>query len=279
MPSQEAEMREIMAFCMWALIAGCMSEADPMAPVARFELDSFVMAPGTQGLKCQTFVNTTGQPMEVSRWEAQITRGGHHVLLFLVPDGEATPLQDCAGIDGAYPILFQSQDWGAQSLVYPEGVAALVPEGAALRVQVHYLNSTDAEVEVANAIELTLAEPGSVRAHVGALRFENLDIHLPPHRETSISRTCAVTEDIELVWLTSHTHDHGVGFRASVDTEIVYDSPGASDPLVAVFDPVRFVPAGSEIEFTCRYDNEGDEEISFGLSLVDVAMCVILVSS
>lgn len=268
--------RAACALVVSAVISGCSDDTEPAPEVASLRMDPFVVEPGSQGLTCQTFANPFGRDVEVGAWSAAIARGGHHVLLFQVEDGEPGPAGECGANAGVDPILFQSQHAGTEELAYPEGVAVFLAADAKLMMQTHYLNAGAEPVTVDNSVELTAAAPGTVEAHVGSLLLQTFDIHVPPHDTATTSQSCTVGGDVALVWLTSHTHSHGVEFEAAIDDTRVYDSKTPGDPVVTLFEPPRAVSRGSSLRFDCTYANQGDVEVGFGPSLVDDEMCVLV---
>jgi hypothetical protein len=263
------------AFLFVIALSGCSSE-ESGAETASIRMDAFVAEAGAQGLMCQTFANPFGREVDVSAWTGRITRGGHHVLLFQVDDGEPGAAADCSGAANAYPVLFQSQNAATAELRYPEGVAAHLAADAKLLMQVHYLNAENEAITVDNAIELTAALPGAVDAHVASLMLQTFDIHVPPHETATATQMCTVNADVDVVWLTSHMHSHGIEFEAAFDDAAVYDSTSWEDPVVSIFEPLRAVDRGTALSFGCTYQNQSDTEVGFGASLVDDEMCVLV---
>jgi len=249
---------------------------EAMPRTARLELASFEVGPGEQGLVCQTFANPFGEDVDVVRWTAELTNAGHHALVFAVPDGVEQPLAPCAGSDFTYPIVFQGQAAGEQSMRYPQGVAAKLPASTALHVQIHYLNPSSETVRVENAVELEAAPPGDDLAHVAPLRFENIDIAVPPGGEATVSRTCEIPTAAEIVWVVSHMHAHGTHAQIAMGDVQLYASDTWVDPPTHVFDPPRAVPAGTELTFSCSYLNTSTSTVTFGPSLETDEMCVMV---
>jgi hypothetical protein len=266
-----------------AALAGCSAGSststsddgdDPRA--LRLEFDSFVAPSGKEGLKCQSFANPSGEPIDVVLWTAELDQTGHHMLAFLVDGGEDTPLHDCAGVDNASSLVFQSQTSGISTLEYPAGTAVRIGAEQTLQVQIHWLNTSSDPVEVHNALELQLAAPGTVGRELGELHFDNFDIHVPIGEEMTTTQSCTIDRDIDLVWMTSHMHGRGIGFEARVGDDLVYQTEHWDDPPTGVWSPLVHVNAGDEISFSCSYRNNTDHELEFGPSLEHDEMCVLV---
>jgi len=260
-------------------IAGCGDEpttADTKRTL-RLELDDFTVPPGGEGLVCQTFASALGAQVEVTAWTSTLSRGGHHMLVFPAPGAKDAPLAPCGGNDGQNAPIFQGQKTGVQTLTYPEGVAALIAEDTGLIVQIHYANPSADPITVHNAVELTLADPGVSYTHLAPLQFDNFDISVPPGGvPTIVSKTCTIADDIDIVWLVSHSHSHAIAVAAKVGDAPLYETSSPQEPPMEVFEPPRRVKKGEAITYGCTYVNGSAQEIGWGTSLEKDEMCVMV---
>jgi hypothetical protein len=171
-------------------------------------------------------------------------------------------------------MVFQAQKSGGSDLRYPAGAGARLEAKQGLLIQIHYLNPTDVELPVATTIELERAEPESVKDHVHPLFFGNMAINVPPAAPpTTVSKTCTLAGDVELVMLTGHLHSHGLDFRATRGSADLYQTSDWHQPPMLVFDPPLALSAAEKITFSCTYASEPDRVLTFGDSMERDEMC------
>ena len=238
-------------------------------------LDSFVVAPGEERYACQDFANPfDGASAAIHGFASHLTPGSHHLLLFYKASAADAPLADCSGSE------FAAGPYGSQrpddSLVYPDGVAAVVAPSDGFRVQAHYLNATTAPLEVRVTVTLSRIDEAAVRDRAAVLFFSNSAIDVPPGQSGVVAqKTCTLPFDVELVQATGHMHSHGRAFSATAAGHTLFSSTVYSDVTPALFDPPLALPAGTAVTFGCTYDNsDGTTPLEFGDSARTDEMCI-----
>ncbi|MDP6934647.1 MAG: hypothetical protein QGG40_17125, partial [Myxococcota bacterium] len=88
---------------------------------------------------------------------------------------------------------------------------------------------------------------------------------------------CLMNEDVDVLFLASHTHQLGVEFTiAPYDGETVgevfYRNTDWHDPMIVQYETPMPVAAGTGFEYTCTWQNDSAEEINYGLTSLD-EMC------
>jgi hypothetical protein len=244
-----------------------------MANSLRIAVTPFVVPAGAQGLNCQTIANPFGGAVDVIGWSTDLGEGGHHLHVYQTDAATDVAPHDCTQ-NLRDNLVFQSQAIGTSSMVYPSGISAHFDPGQGVTVRVHYLNLTDHDITVAPILEARLATPETTSTRVAPLRFDNTNILIPPHStSTTVTKTCHVLRDIDLVWLTSHAHTHITDFRATLGGETLFTSHTFAEPITTVYDPPRAIAAGQAITFSCTYANTTDSPITFGDRLESDEMC------
>jgi hypothetical protein len=262
--------RTILLACLAAVAC---DTADSGADTVTLALDPFVVQPGEEGLRCQTFANPVGGDAAIRAFAADLDRGGHHLLVWRQDGATDTPLGPCGQDPGYENLLFQSQRAGNARVELPPDAVASIPSSAGLYVQIHYLNSGSEPVTIANRLSLELAGDGEAAA-LSALFFDNLSIRVPAGSTgTVIEKSCPIDRDADLVWVSSHMHSHGLDFTIRSGDELIYRTDTADGPPMQVFDPPVHLARGSEVTYACTYRGEPDRDITFGPSLADDAMC------
>jgi hypothetical protein len=265
---------------MAALCAACGKPPAPPAPVmpaeqtATLTMASFTVPPGGEATKCQWFTNPTGADLEVHEFESHMSKGAHHLLLTTELTPKDAPLADCEGGAGGDALVIYGSQQADYRRPLPAGVVVEAPNDKGLRLQIHYLNATTSPVDVSAEVVMHLAEPESITAHAGVLFFANQEFTVPATPEsTTITKTCTMPIDLNVVTATSHMHRHGVEFFAFSEGTMVYDSDTWEEPATRSFDPPLALAAGNQITFSCTYKNDTGAEIAFGPSAATDEMC------
>jgi hypothetical protein len=229
---------------------------------------------GADSYHCQNFKNPFGgMDVEVASFESHMTTGSHHALLFFQPGGQNGPIEDCSGLEFfATPYSTQRPDFQVN---YPDGVAALIPASQGLRINAHYVNTTNADTTATVTMILHLAKPGTVHDHAGTLFFSNVSLNIPPAGVSTQSASCMISPAINLLVAQSHMHHHGIGFVATSGSgQMLFQSNSWSDPPAGRFQPPIALPANTAIHWSCTYDNETGAAIHFGESAITDEMCI-----
>jgi hypothetical protein len=237
-------------------------------------LQSFAVEPGGEAYRCQNFANPFGgQPVDVDRFEAHMTEGAHHMIVFFVDDIADGDLETCSGSE------FHPNVFGAQTpdgvIQMPPGIGVAMPPKSGLRLQLHFINESDHAVTAGVTTRFHVAAPGTIQNHAGQLLLSNEDITVPPSVPTDVTKTCTLPQDISLLGASAHIHRHAVDFVASAGDQLIYHTTGWSDLSPAVFSPPLQLVAGTGITFTCSYVNDGTSTLTFGESAITDEMCIL----
>ena len=211
---------------------------------------------------------------------------GHHVVMLGTnfttsehPDGE---MIDCTGendidmlraeplfIQGAYDDRYPS----AASL--PEGMAIKLAHGARYILQSHHINTTGTPILVQDAINLILTPAEEVDTWAATYAHSSINISIAPGESKTLTITCEFEEELSLLNLMGHMHEHGTAF--SVDAVIdgassqLYDVPDwlpefrdDGDLILLDFgdEPLQVQP-GDTFTTTCSWHNSTDHTLQF----------------
>jgi hypothetical protein len=170
-----------------------------------------------------------------------------------------------------------------ERLELPAGVAFGVNAQQLVRLEVHFVNYTDANVDVEASATFETLDPVLFEHEADFLFTGNPDIDLPPG-PSSLGPTWfplpAELADVKVFGMTGHTHQWGtnvqVEFRQVKDGAgtMIYDYDGWDweEPPVARFDPALELPTGAGFRFTCNWQNDSGGRVGFGESAED-EMC------
>jgi hypothetical protein len=234
--------------------------------------------------RTQCVVKNLGNPTEINvgRFDNHISSSSHHLIVYRSTDPEAPEPFDCEPFldtldpsKGSPVMITQKHD---DFLQMPPGIAYTMPANQNMRLELHYINSTQATVDVEATTTVTVLPDGTVEQHADLLFVGTLDISLPPKTTTSIGPVffplASDVGDPNFFAITGHTHAYGknvtVDSVANADDpgQSVYDIPGWSwsEPETFVHDPPFKVPQGGGFRFQCDYENTSNSTITFGES-------------
>ena len=246
------------------------------------------MEPYTEAWLCSVYPAPYDQVSPVNWIEYQVTPGLHHMTIatpslfqsLLEPgvyDCESL-LEEQMGPESNYTMAFglgSGEPEGEMHL--PEGVVANLPAGIDIIHEIHYLNTTDTAVDVSTYVNAYTIPSSEVQDGIwgGQVRDEN--ILIPAGGTATEWSRCVMNEDVEVLFLASHTHELGTQFTVRTfdgenTGEIVLENDDWHDPKITQYDPPLVVPAGSGFEWTCEFTNPNEHDVSYGTSATD-EMC------
>ncbi|MET0596020.1 MAG: hypothetical protein ABW133_25185, partial [Polyangiaceae bacterium] len=167
-------------------------------------------------------------------------------------------------------------------LNFPKGVAYAMPAGQMVRVELHFLNTTTAPLDVTGTVHITDATAGTITDHANLMFYGNLRINIPAQSMATVGPTFRkfAAAAPKIFGLTGHTHQRGT----SVSIDLATGATGASsnvwmntdwaEPPMTIFDPPIVPTAGQGFRYTCTYNNPTNSPITFGEG-VNQEMCFL----
>lgn len=264
----------------------------PPAPEEGFQVSIHATAPpGSEIWKCEVIPFLPGDDDDlfafVSSVQSRQNANVHHAdLMTLFYTGLAlTPGQyDCADLYAEHTELMEEGVivYGAQlpdaRIDLPEGVAAAVPRDSGYMLEVHYVNASTQAVDVATYINAYTMPAADVVDTIAGDANRDFDIVIPPHAVDHVEWTrCVFTADVDLLFLSSHTHALAKHFELRAFDgvhvgDVVYANDDWHSPQILALDPPVHMPAGTGFEYACLYDNPSDVEVNWGF-LAEDEMC------
>jgi len=184
----------------------------------------------------------------------------HHVLVFVQDGGDddEEPGDDASTERGGFWGVYVP---GNSTLVYPEGFAKRIPQGAKLKFQMHYTPNGTATTDQSRIGLIWAKEPPKHEVRVAGI--VNARISIPPgpdnHREEA---TLQLPMDATIMAFLPHMHLRGKACKYEVSrsdgkTTTLLDIPRYDfnwQLLYRYFEPLS-LKAGESIRFTAWYDN------------------------
>jgi hypothetical protein len=237
-------------------------------------METILVPPGGELYKCQDFVNPFGKDIAILHSKSVMSLGSHHFAAFRMEGLTTAALTDCpAGGFEAHEFVHASQT-PEQETSYPEGVGRFLPASDGLRLQVHYLNTSQDPLSVQATFSMDYVDADRIEQKAGGVFLNNLGLKVPPGKSTQ-TKSWTLTDDIQLLTAVSHMHRHAVDFVSTIDDgRQLFESKDWDGPKVADFSPPLALTAGTTITWSCSFENDTGDTLTFGESASKNEMCI-----
>ncbi len=291
-------MRLLVPMIAIATACGGDGDATPDAPQLtgdKYELlfGPVTVQPGQENTQCIQARLSNTAPIKVHNMHNVLMTGSHHLIVYrddTTLDESSQPF-NCEPFTGALnpsgmvaPIMITQRSDDA--LYMPEGVAYTLAANQMMRVEMHYINTTEAPIEVSAVVELYAAPEGTIREEANILFIGSPDIDIAPNAMATLeqvftpSRAQLDLTEAKFFAITGHTHKLGTRMTVDLDpagggarTSIYAPDPFLwSEPETVTHAPEFKVPDNAGFRFTCDYVNTTGQRIGFGESAND-EMC------
>lgn len=229
----------------------------------------------------------TTEDQFISRFEISYRPGSHHFILYHYDENDREPTPGVfrdvreqngrVNIRNAFDVgrLFPFQYYvGSQqpytNYSFPAGVALKLPRGKGFDLNSHSVNRSGETRDGEVYVNLHTVEEDDI-IHVAQYgSFNNTDIYLPPHQQTTISRVFEFEETSHVLQMWAHAHEHMTEFivehvGGEKDGELIYWSNDWEHPPGLEFNEPLTFEVGDRVRLKTTYVNDTDDEIEFGL--------------
>ncbi len=255
----------------------CFAPPEDAARDRRLYTPVITIPPRSEQLICSYLSAPIDAPMWVNKTVGQQMTGGHHAAVFLAVSPSDEPPHECRDDEMSnFRFAAGAGGGGGQDTDLPDGVALKIEPGQQFVIQSHYINSTDAPMEVMDAVDLVEVDEGQVRERVDPFAIIYSELDIPAGAEGfEVRKLCRLEEPINIYMLLGHTHDAGVLFEfihhaGGLDADLprtlyrAIDGPLLRDnPEIKYFDPPIPFAADDVLEVVCRWDNPSDEALGW----------------
>ncbi|GAB4037571.1 monooxygenase [Spirosoma jeollabukense] len=228
------------------------------------------------------------QPIYVNRYEIKMRNGSHHFVAYDFRDKAILPslndIRDLRNADNslnlATAISMSNHVYLAgsqaqyQDYTFPEGAALVLPAGASLDLNSHYVNNTDAVMKGEAQINLYTIDKAKVQRIVQTLDLSNTSLALPANTRVTQTKSFTFAKARKILALTSHMHKLGEKFVIKIkggsrDGEVVYTSTDWAHPDIITFKTPIDLQKGEGLTSEITYNNTTTKAVSFGLTSED----------
>ncbi|MBJ81155.1 MAG: hypothetical protein CMH60_07560 [Myxococcales bacterium] len=293
-------VRNVFLFASFAFFLSCNAKNDddivPLEPPPEGEGFQLVIEgeapPYSEVWLCSVYPIPIEELSPVNRVEYQQNDGMHHMTLSTTGIGVektiADGIYDCAELYGDSSIMndqlmfFGAQGTAEETLMLPKGVVANLIPGLDILHEIHYVNPTDKTVKLYSRVNAWTIPLNEVEEAIWGGQVRDEQIEIPPNSEHTEWTRCVMNEDVEVLFLASHSHALGKSFKVGIfdgvleqeypSSEVFYENTDWHTPLITQYDPPLIVPAGTGFEYSCTWKNNSDKTIPYGLDASD-EMC------
>lgn len=272
---------------------GGVTETDA-APDATFTTGTYratwgpyTIPPGEEGTKCVEVRLGNTDNIQVHEIHNVLGPASHHFIVYRKATGEPqTTPYDCQPFtsalnpaNGAPLMITQRAD---ETLTLPEGVVFTLAPDQLVRLELHYVNASDAPIDVTATAEFRTVLGANQEADFIFAGTPDIDLPSGPQTQT-VGPTYLPLVGLggsNVFAITGHTHQ--LGTDVTVATAASADDPGTTvyapanfswdEPETVYHTPAFQIPTDGGFRFTCQYVNNSGRRVSFGEG-VDDEMC------
>lgn len=228
------------------------------------------------------------QDVYVNRYVTKMRSGSHHFVAYDYQNKNLLPnlndIRDLRNPDNSLNLLtafsmsnhiyFAGSQAQYQDYVFPEGAALLVPAGASLDLNSHFVNKTATVMKGEAQINLYTIDKSKVTKVVNTLNLSNTNLSIPGNGRVTMTKSFTFDKPRKVLTLTSHMHKTGEKFIIKIkggsrDGEVVYTSTDWEHPDIITFKTPIDLKKGEGLISEITYYNTSGKAISFGLTSED----------
>ncbi len=242
----------------------------------------------SEDTECITVRLNNDAPIKVHQLHNLLATTSHHLIIYKDDDPAAvenTTPTHCTGFTGALnpsgniaPLAITQKD--DDEVTLPDGVGYTLAAHQMIKIELHYINTTDATADAKATVNFYAADPATITNEAGVLFSGSLDINIPAQGQATLHQFLTLpTADLDMsaskiFAITGHTHKLGtqvtVGTadsRTGTVTTVYNPMPFSwSEPLTTTYATPFSVPAGGGFDFQCNWTNTTNATVKFGES-------------
>lgn len=228
------------------------------------------------------------QDIYVNRYAIKMRSGSHHFIAYDFRNKALLPglndIRDIRNADNSTNLLtvlsmsnhvfLAGSQQQQQEYTFPEGAALLIPAGASLDLNSHYVNKTDAVMKGEAQINLYTVDKSTVQRVIQALDLGNSNLSIPANNRVTITKSFTFDKSRKVLTLTSHMHKLGEKFVIKLNGgprngEVVYTSTDWEHPEIVTFKTPLSFQKGEGLTSEITYNNTSSKAVRFGLTSED----------
>lgn len=287
--------------------SGSGSDIDPPARGFQIQSADITIDPGQEITYCYYFRTPNTEPMAIHKWQSVMTPGSHHMIMFttstdLMPPGTFSASNCGFGGSGSLssrPVWTYAAQTAQNEITLPaddgEGkpLAQVIQPNTAGFFQMHYLNATDAAIQVHVTLNAEALEANAAYTSTAAYITYNAGLSIQPTQTTGgvptvanggiAAKTCSTPANTKFWLMSTHAHKQAVktevrnGMPASTNVAFTsenWEHPGAQTWMAAPFYTFSDASGPNKLTYECTYVNNTSRTITSGDSAQTDEMCM-----
>ena len=289
-------MRGVLLLSLACLLVSCGGD-DAVAPtpprvtvtdrLISAATGTFTVAGGQDVFECFYTDTITDRDLATRGAVAVQGEGGHHLALYYTMNHQPTQHHVCDDAEMAtwnIVAVAGSEAGGGDDQTLPVGLATLIPAGAQLVIQSHYINANPDALTVVDQLDVEVVDPATVLAYANQFVLNHDGFDVAPRSRVQATFICAAPQDLNIAMYMGHMHQSGVRFtleqlEGATDVgTVMYEHNWAasfvSHPPVVKFtlEAPLVIPAGARFRQRCEWDNTSDTPLAFPTEMCITAM-------
>ncbi|MBD2757037.1 monooxygenase [Spirosoma validum] len=228
------------------------------------------------------------QDVYVNRYETKMRSGSHHFVAYDFRSKTVLPnlndVRDLRNADNSLNlataltmsnhVYLAGSQAQYQDYTFPEGAALLIPAGASLDLNSHFVNKTTGVMKGEAQINLYTVDKSKVQRVVQTLDLGNTSLTIPGNGRVTLTKSFTFSQARMILTLTSHMHKLGEKFVIKIkggsrDGEVVYTSTDWEHPDIVTLKTPLALQKGEGLTSEITYNNTTGKVVNFGLTSED----------
>jgi hypothetical protein len=292
--------RLVLALSLCSLIACGKQDDDTPADAPVLDGDKLSMTwgpvsvpPGQESTQCIWMRLGNATEIKVHQMHNMLNEASHHLIVYKddkdateqltpVPCEPFTGALNTSGMIAPIAITQKADDM----IFLPNRVAYTFAANQMIKLEMHYINSSDETKTVQATVDFFVADPATIDHEASILFAGSPDIDIAAGETKTLHQYFQVPNYLDLSQskifaITGHTHKLGTQVAVRVApskmgmmTEVYNPNPFKWDePETRSFNGDPFsVPTGGGLDFECTWKNTTNQQVTFGESATD-EMC------
>jgi hypothetical protein len=239
---------------------------------------------GVETTQCIVVPLGNTEDMVMDGYDIALSAGSHHMIVYLTTQAAQSDPVNCSPFTGLalgtdIPIAFANKR--SVLWAFPAGVGIDIPAGQNIKIEGHYINTTDADLQGQGIVSFQATPKATHAAYqpAGYAFYGTTQISIPPSSPFSTGpRFQAGPAGTTLVSISTHQHHLGTRVQAWASksegdlSDPIADDKDWSQPAWTTLAPQFAFDGTSGITYQCDWTNTTDQTVSFGESALD-EMC------
>src|SRR5262245_42318212 len=224
------------------------------------------VAPGQENTQCVTLRLSNTAAIKVHQLHNILGPGSHHLIVYRddMDTAEVTTPVNCQPFTGALnlsgmvaPMMITQR--ADDALTLPDGVAYTLAANQMIRIEMHFINATDAQITAQATSEFYAAPEATIHDEANILFIGSPDVSIAAGATTTLeefftpNRASLDLSGAKFFAITGHTHHLGTDMQVDLKTNVnATDKTSVyapmpfvwSEPETTVYNPEFEVPVG-----------------------------------